>query len=316
VKYVATCHIRFGLLQTMLLDRVYTPADNEMVYHYCSAEAFLGIISSRTMWLSAHYLLNDSTERDWGYSIFQKATKQLEGEVGKTFIDNVTAIVNIAYSNTIVMIGCYSLDADVLSQWVRYADNGRGFAIGFSPQLFQMPAKRLRVLYDEDLQIGEMLGNLRHTHKYETSIGFRYDDKFQSHWYQVGLDLCAYKNPAFKEEKEIRLAHISGLIPEGQSAKLLGAGARGTDGKRLSRPLKINFRVSNGILVPYVALDYSNKGAISPIKEVIIGPRNENAKSNVEVFLNTTGVKDVTVRRSDVPVQVKQGSTAAAHTSS
>ena len=50
------------------------------------------------------------------------------------------------------MISCYSLDPDVLSQWRAYADDGRGFAIEFSAKLMQMPAKKLRVLYDEERQ--------------------------------------------------------------------------------------------------------------------------------------------------------------------
>jgi hypothetical protein len=32
----------------MILDRLYTPADNELIYHYCRPEAFLEIIKSRT----------------------------------------------------------------------------------------------------------------------------------------------------------------------------------------------------------------------------------------------------------------------------
>jgi hypothetical protein len=56
----------------MILDRVYTPADGELIYHYCPPMAFLAIIKSRTVWSSAYYVLNDSTERMWGYSIFSK----------------------------------------------------------------------------------------------------------------------------------------------------------------------------------------------------------------------------------------------------
>jgi hypothetical protein len=89
-----------------------------------------------------------------------------------------------------MMISSYSLDPDVLSQWRAYADDGRGFAIGFSPKLMQMPAKKLRVLYDEDRQLYEMLGNLKHTYEYEKSIGFKYDDQFQSHWFNIA-STCA-----------------------------------------------------------------------------------------------------------------------------
>jgi hypothetical protein len=39
----------------------------------------------------------------------------------------------------------------------------------------------------------------------------------------------------------------------------------------------------------------------SPIKEIVLGPKNENAELNIAVFLNTIGVEDVKIRRSTVP---------------
>jgi hypothetical protein len=199
------------------------------------------------------------------------------------------------------MISCYSLDADVLSQWRAYADDGRGFAIGLDPKVMQMPAKKLRVLYDEEEQIFELAGNLRHVFNYEQSIGFTYDENFRLHWAKFGMDLIAYKHRGFKEEKEIRLVHASGLVPENETFKIVALGARDEDGKRFIGPQEIRFRVSNGIVIPYVALDYSDSGRRSPIKEVILGPRNDSAESNIQVFLNTIGVQGARVRRSTAP---------------
>jgi hypothetical protein len=78
-------------------------------------------------------------------------------------------------------------------------------------------------------------------------------------------------------------------------------GAIGPDGGRLSEPLQTQFRMSNGVLIPYVVADYTNKGAVAPIKEIVLGPRNENHESNIDIFLRTMGVTDVTVRRSTAP---------------
>ena len=284
----------------MILDRLYKPAEPELIYHYCPPEAFLQIVSSRTIWLSASYTLNDSTERSWGYSIFVKAAKSLEQEVGSEFVNWIAEPVIAGDSHSMLMIACFSLDADVLSQWRAYADDGRGFAIGFSPQLMQVPAKPLRVLYDEDAQLKELIGNLKHTYEVEKLRGFKYGDEFQSHLFHMGLDLCAYKNPAFREEREIRLAHLCGL--DRKTKKVLPLGARSpADGTRLSEPLKTQFRMSKGVLVPYVIVHYSKDSVAVPIKEIVLGPRNENAELNIEVFLNTIGVVDVTVRRSTVP---------------
>ena len=272
-----------------------------MIYHYCPPQAFLEIIRSRTIWLSAYYTLNDMSERRWAYSIFDKAVNQIEKETGKEFADAIRTMIAIAFKSSLIMLSCYSLDADVLSQWRAYADDGRGFAIGFSANHMQIAAKPLRVLYDEEAQLRELLGNLKHTYDYEKSIGFKYDDAFQNHWFHVGLDLCAYKHPTFREEKEIRLAHVSGLKLNGKSLMAVALGARGQDGVRLSEPNEIHFRTNKGIVIPYVALEYSNREQLSPVKEIVLGPRNENAKSNIEIFLNNFGINEIAVRRSKVP---------------
>jgi hypothetical protein len=238
----------------------------------------------------------------WGYSIFQKVAKALEPDTGLEFICQITAAVIAGDNFSMLMLACFSLDADVLSQWRAYADDGCGFAIGFAPRLLKIPAKQLRVLYNEDAQIQELTNNLKHVYQIEKSKGFTYDEEFRSHLFHLGLDLCAYKNPAFREEKEIRLAHLSALNRDTMTAVPLGAIGRA--GQKLSDPLKIHFRVVRGVIVPYVVVDYSNGGAVSPIKEVVLGPRNNNAEINIQMFLNTIGVRDVTVRRSKVPYRV------------
>jgi Protein of unknown function (DUF2971) len=286
----------------MILDRVYAPSDDDVIYHYCSPDTFLKIVASQSMWATASSALNDTTERKWGYSIFDKAVEQLAAKVPKSFFDQVRAMIDIAYQTSQVMVSCYSLEGDMLGQWLSYAEDGRGFAIGFSAkQMTLLPAKSLRVLYDEKEQIAELVGNLTHIFKFEESIGFRYDQEFQRHCFMLGGDLCAYKNPAFSAEREIRIAHMSGLAPAGKSKKMVPLGARGPGGKRLFRPQKIHFRMNKGVIVPYVVLDYSNLSVSGPVKEIVLGPKNENDVQNVEMFLNTTGLPNIAVRRSNVP---------------
>jgi hypothetical protein len=91
------------------------------------------------------------------------------------------------------------------------------------------------------------------------------------------------------------------MTSEGKSKKIVSLGARAPYGERLSEPLKTHFRMSKGVVVPYVIIDYSNKGVVAPIKEIVLGPRNENVELNIEVFLNTIGTANVTVRRSKMP---------------
>ena len=136
-------------------------------------------------------------EREWCYRIFIEVTEALKEECGADFIDRIQAIVKMSQTNSAAMISSYSLNGDVLSQWRAYADDGRGFAIGFSTRDMDMPAETAKVLYDRAAQIKELTGNIRHVFQHERSIGFKYNDEFLAHWYTLGLDLCAYKNPAF-----------------------------------------------------------------------------------------------------------------------
>jgi hypothetical protein len=285
----------------MIKDRLYIPTRDELIYHYCSPFSLIEIVKSRSIWLSASYALNDISERSWGYSIFGKATAELRKTVSPDFVNHITRPVAEGYLHAMQMIGCFSLDGDMLSQWRAYAQDGEGFAIGFSPKLMKLPAKKLRVLYDESEQIKELLGNFKHIHEVEKSLGFKYGEEFQSHLYQIGLDLCAYKNPAFREEREIRLTHVCGMVPVGKSIKIVALGAIGPTGERLSEPLETRFRVRKSLVIPYVMADYSDKGAVNPIKEVVLGPKNENDPINVEMFLNTIGMLDVAVRKSSAP---------------
>jgi Protein of unknown function (DUF2971) len=249
----------------MIRDRLYTASKDELVYHYCRAEAFVEIIRARTIWHSAHSVLNDSMEREWGFRIFKEIAEKLRGECNSEFIDRIEAIVKVSQETSVAMISCLSLDGDVLSQRRAYADNGCGFAIGFAGGLMEMASKPLPVLYDKNAQEQELIGNIRHVFQTEKSIGFKYTSDFFAHWFGVGLDLCAYKNPAFAEEKEIRRVHISGLAMDRASSRLLPLGAIDQKGKKRSRPVPVNFRTSNGSVIPYVVLDYTDKGRNFPV---------------------------------------------------
>src|SRR5436305_8177482 len=128
----------------MILDRLYNPTKDELIYHYCGANAFTQIVRSRTMWHTAFSALNDSTERKWGLTQFLDAVDKLRSVCGFEFIDRITEIVRLAQNCSVAMVSSFSLDGDLLSQWRAYADDGRGFSIGMSAYELEMPAKPLR----------------------------------------------------------------------------------------------------------------------------------------------------------------------------
>lgn len=285
----------------MIKDREYNPAADELTYHYCGADAFAQIVRSQTMWHTAYSGLNDVTEREWGLERFEEVADELRKTCGAEFIEKITSIVSQSQKLSVAMISSYSLDGDVLSQWRAYADDGRGFAIGFSAHQLEMPARPLRVLYDRAAQRAEIANNVRHVFQVEKGFGFRYDAEFFKHWFNFGLDLCAYKHPGFAEEQEIRRVHISGLALDKNQKRMIPLGAVDGDGKRRSEPVPIKYRVRNGVQIPYVSLDITDGGKNSPIKEVVLGPRNPDTEENVDLFLRSTVCNNVKLLRSQVP---------------
>jgi hypothetical protein len=286
----------------MIYDRLYRPTKDELIYHYCGADAFAQIVRSRTIWHTVYSALNDATERKWGFAQFQEAADKQRKVCGADFIDRITTIVRLTQDHSVAMICSFSLNGDLLSQWRAYADDGRGFAIGFSPQELEWPAKPLRVLYDRAAQRSELTNNIKHVFEVEKRFGFRYDARFQQHWFDFGLDLCAYKHPSFAEEVEIRNVHISALaLGENERRIMIPLGGIDGDGERRAGPQPINYRVRNGEQVPYVVLDMTDGRRNAPIKEIVLGPKNPDREANVEMFLVSLGWDGIKVRRSDAP---------------
>lgn len=283
----------------MIQDRLYVPARDEILYHFCDEPSFRGIVESRTIWASAFHALNDPAERKWGHQVFVESCRRLRAIVDNDYLEIVAEIVNRANSSSILMVSSFSLRPESWNQWQRYAASGQGFAIGFSAKALRMPAKPLRILYDPEHQIMELTGNLRHIYEYQRTLGFPYEDEFQAHCIRLGLDLCAYKDPEFKEEKEVRYAHIDGLV-FGEKQQIIPLGARGPDGNRLSEPCQTLYRTRGEIEVPYVALDWSDKGRVEPVTIVTVGPNNAESEENIRAYLDSHGLTATRLTRSTV----------------
>ena len=100
------------------------------LYHYCSQEAFLSILRTRTFRCSALSLSNDTMEGKWIHKIFSDICDE-DGlkEQDKNLAIMLLSIVNEFYEG----FGfCLSALGDSLSQWRGYAQDGEGLCIGFS----------------------------------------------------------------------------------------------------------------------------------------------------------------------------------------
>lgn len=277
--------------------RYYDPPDGELLYHYCDAEAFLAICTSKKMRFSDIFSMNDFMEMHWGYRVWEKAASALIDTVGREFLDKIDEVFHNSGIFGLVVTSCFSLDGDVLSQWRAYADDGQGYAIGFNARhLIQLPTRPLRVLYDEDAQVQEVKKIVASLHKVEKTADEQYGSDFREICHILAYDLAALKNPAFSEEKEIRLIHLLDFNKSNSSLRLTDAGGYAF-GKE-SEGVSVQFRMKDNVPTPFIELDFTDNGNINPVKQVIMGPRNDALPSAISIFLETTGIGSVDVKKS------------------
>lgn len=124
----------------MLFNRLKQPEDEGITFHYCSGATFYSIITSRTIRFSDINLLNDADEARWGYDVFLQAANRILNRddipeiipiVPVDFIDRVDKVWHDSSFKITSFLSCFSIQGDSLSQWRAYADDGRGFSIGF-----------------------------------------------------------------------------------------------------------------------------------------------------------------------------------------
>ena len=103
----------------------------ELMYHYCSTRAFCEIVNSKTIWLSDLRATNDRMEGRWADSLLSLPD-------GVPCIEKVRPVFSLERHwafRSATYVACFSLGHDLLSQWRGYADDGKGVAVGFRPDL-------------------------------------------------------------------------------------------------------------------------------------------------------------------------------------
>ena len=214
----------------------------DTVYHYCSLETFLSILKNRTIRLSDVHKLNDATETKVFLDILKGSSVEtiLEKQKGDYFdlikgMDEKTAVnyvVNtmldqiLNYNDLLRYIACFSEDGDLLSQWLRYANNGMGVSIGFNADMLNQIATMhedlyfRKVLYIDEKNIIErdlvtyysrrIMDNLPiHIAYNEVEKILTSADRIPQYlrWYNELIDESIfYKHYSFREEQEWRLA--------------------------------------------------------------------------------------------------------------
>jgi hypothetical protein len=278
----------------------------ELLYHYCSTTTFHAIASSRTLRLSSLTSSNDEREGKLVAEIVGRICER-EG-IPAEMVAEVVRAISAIQDNFDGLGLCLSEKGDLLGQWRGYAGDATGFSIGFDygllASLCLQAAGRPRcflhkVAYDIPSQEAELrpivdalLPQLRtradgaaggqspvHAAAAQPWTGHSvlplgpevHRVLLESVW-----SLYSLKPEGFKEEEEWRLFSY---LPR-------------------SEKFGCSYQARNDRIVPYFDIPF--EPLFSPIREVIVGPRNRTPVPVVEDFLGRSRSFDVAVRRSSL----------------
>ncbi len=235
------------------------PRPPSVLYHYTDAHGLLGILDHKQLWLTHHSFLNDSNEIQYGMKLIRQVVPDLSSPIPQDsfeeWIEKCDTREERAKDQT--YIACFSEHGDQLSQWRAYADDGLGFAVGFSFTVLEQVAGEEgwcfgpdRVIYDKERQV-ELL-------REAIDNGFvEHNGEIIEFWDGLLDDHSrTFKEAAFSEEKEWRMTSIFVAKPDAEPYCLTG----------VPTPL---FRSTKYGIAPYVQLDFP----ATAIVELVIGPR-------------------------------------------
>jgi hypothetical protein len=279
----------------------------EVIYHYTNDVGLRGILETGKLWLSDIFSLNDPSELRHGLShavnILNSKAENGPPEA-KLFAKQFTDFWAKGVERSAhFFVLSFSSDDDDLGQWRAYADDGRGYALGFEGKALEMAFSKetanpipinstYRVKYDDDNVIVDLhrrivasmfnLISLPRGKKLDKEALRTYIVNLSS-LLSVHVMLAAlfFKHKGYKNEKEFRFLQLfrADILPP--------------DVKRRYRSYES---------VKYREFDWrrADPGAL---KRIIVGPAADpiNATRFAEECLSAFDVGSVEVVRSDIP---------------
>lgn len=120
------------------LSKIQVPS---RIYHYTDDRGLKGILETGQLWFTDVFRLNDPSEVSHG---IDQALSILESDADKAGDDGRlfrkrfgTPVKRNIQTLAHCFVCCFSEDGDELGQWRAYADDGRGYAIGFDAKVLE-----------------------------------------------------------------------------------------------------------------------------------------------------------------------------------
>ena len=249
-----------------------------IIHHYTDDNGLRGILQSGKLWLTDVFYLNDPSELRYGVGIaIETLARAAAGGPleQRIFAQDFRKYQNGAESAAHFFVLSFSEIGNDLSQWRAYADNGRGYSLGFDgPRLEKAfcndatgaPIQEhmtFPVSYSEATLRGiftKLINKVLPRVSAAGTLGLS-NTVIQTYMDHLGLSLALqvfrtalfFKHHAYASEKEYRFMHISPAN---------------------NPPTGLNFRSRPHMLLRYLEFDWMT---LDPafLKQIIVGPGTE-----------------------------------------
>lgn len=309
----------------------------DTIYHYCSIETFYKIIKNKYIRLSDLNKTNDYMEKNWVFQYVEETLKsELENlefsinlyeeyyysDESNNHMEYLNEFINYSMSNSSpILISCFSKDKDLLSQWRAYGQDGLGISVGFDYAKLKLLNGVNRnfsiknVIYKKNKQIDAIRSAVQATVGYmddmfrkdKVKVSADFDEYFTEEFdafCEVFIDCldtlsCYVKNPAFSEEKEIRMIYKLGLSSEMDEDEVRQCFENDVAINQFKLTVP-QFYCKNNKIVSYSDLNFEQAIPDNIIKEIVLGPKCKLDEKDVFYFLSAYGykAKDINVTRS------------------
>lgn len=262
-----------------VLPHYYAPEQGERLFHYTSLEGALGILKTRSIWLSDFAGMNDPGEYRYARNCFLEEFRSAPQAPSELPLHAaITALLGLEIA-TNMFIGCLSQHPDDPHLWEHYGSGGTGCTIGIDAQFLSDWAgvTLRRVVYDRRELNRFVQGGLT---MLQTQFKVAPDDieELKELARYFVSDLYAFKHPDYRDENEIRVSRLVARNGDG----LTDVGGSTRSGEALAA-LPINYRRGLRGPTPYLALPLYREGR-EAIQSIIIGKRGGDAVERIRAL--------------------------------
>jgi hypothetical protein len=278
-----------------------------IVYHYTNDVGLRGILESGCLWLTNIFSLNDPSELRHGLSRAHRILNQKAAtgpEESRLFARLFASLDKGIRRSAHYFICSLSEHRDDLGQWRAYADDGRGYALGFDTNALEVPFARnhktltsepgtFLLTYDDSVLddihrrlIDKMFALIPRAH--ERCLP---DEVKKAYMAQLATELASrvlhavlfFKHEAYSNEQEYRFLEVH----------------------RADAPPPHKLRSRPNSLIRYREFDWKSTPRAA-LKEILVGPASDPWKAIrfAQDCVDEFGMGKVQIVRSEIPYRV------------